>query len=213
MRFHRKVGRVIWELKRRKVFRIGSVYLVVAWGASVGAADLLPAFDVPDWGVRLFVVAAALGFPVALVLAWAYDLSADGIRKEIPAAQGVASTAGEATVLAISANSVSVNWDAGQGRQVQSFANNFFIGRDDTCGIHLDDSMVSRRHARIFMEQGTWHIEDLGSRNGTRLDGDLITRAALPPRSRVILYPGGPVLEVTVPPSYAMTQSLIKGVS
>jgi hypothetical protein len=209
VRFHSRVGDVMRELKRRKVFRVGSVYLVVAWGASVGAADLLPAFDVPDWGVRLFVIAAALGFPVALVLAWAYDLSSDGIRRDVPAlheasmgagdATVMAGIAGDATVLAGTADSIRVSWDAGRGRQVQAFANNFFIGRDDACGVYLNDSMVSRRHARIFMEQGTWHIEDLGSRNGTRLDGEVITRAVLPPQSRVILYPGGPVLEVTIP--------------
>jgi hypothetical protein len=204
---------VIRELKRRKVFRAGSVYLVVAWGASVGAADLLPAFGSPDWGVRVFVVAAALGFPVTLVLAWVYDLSSEGIRRDGAGVIANATTPAEVTMLARGAESVRVSWESRQGRQAHAFANNFYIGRDDTCGVYLNDGMVSRRHARIFMENGSWHIEDLGSRNGTRLDGELITRAPLPAQSRIILYPGGPVLEVAVPAALSATQPQFQSVT
>ncbi|MEQ8859735.1 MAG: FHA domain-containing protein [Pseudomonadales bacterium] len=184
------------ELKRRKVFQVGSVYLVVAWGASLGAADLLPAFDVPPWGVRMFVTAAVLGFPVAVGLAWLYEMSADGIRLDAPDQPASRRGSAATTQLAKGAASVRVTWDPGGGRSQHSFANTFTIGRDEVCELQVDDEMVSRRHARISVDRGIWYVEDLGSRNGTRLDGELVTRAPLPDRSELLLYPGGPAMTI-----------------
>ena len=65
MRFHVRLIGVYRELRRRKVFRVGSLYLVTAWGASLGAAELFPAFGLPDASVRIFVSVAILGLPVA----------------------------------------------------------------------------------------------------------------------------------------------------
>lgn len=196
MRFHLGLIRFLRELKRRKVFRVGSVYLIVAWGASLGAADLLPAFGVPDWGVRMFVVCAVLGFPVALVLAWAYEISAEGIHLD-PADDAVTSPGRAATTVAIDdAADVRVSWNEGDVRRNRAFANAFVIGRDEGSDLRVDDARVSRRHARIFADDGIWHIEDLGSRNGTRLDGRLVSRAPLPARAQIALCPGGPALEV-----------------
>lgn len=198
MRFHTRVTRFFRELKRRKVFHVGSAYLMIAWGASLGAAELLPAFGVSDWGVRLFVVVAVLGFPVAVCLAWMYEISAEGIQVD-PADQPVASRRQAATTrFAGRGASIRVTWDGADGRQQRSFANSFVIGRDPACELHLDDEMVSRRHARVFVERGVWHVEDLGSRNGTRLNGDLITRAELPEDARLLLYPDGPELHVAL---------------
>lgn len=188
MPLNAKIASLFRELKRRKVFHVGSVYLVVAWGASVGAADLLPAFGVPDWGVRAFVVTAILGFPVALVLAWIYETSIE-VRYETPV------TAPRATTrVARYAPSVQVSWSDGGASRVESFVNNFTIGRDVDCDVCLDDEMVSRRHARVFMQNGRWHVQDLGSRNGTRLDGELVDQAQLPESASLVLYPNGPVL-------------------
>ena len=190
MRFNARITSFLRELKRRKVFHVGSVYLVVAWGASVGAADLLPAFGVPDWGVRAFVVTAILGFPVAVALAWIYETSIE-VRYEAPASAPRATTR-----VARYAPSVQVSWSSGDDRRVESFVNNFTIGRDADCEVCVDDDMVSRRHARVFMQNGRWHVRDLGSRNGTRLDGELVDQAPLPENAGLVLYPGGPVLRL-----------------
>ncbi len=194
MRFHAYITRTFRELRRRKVFQVASLYLVVAWGASLGAADLLPAFGVPDWGVRLFVTIALLGFPIAVALAWAYEVSAEGIR--VDRSDGGFGAAAATTRLAPEGASVRVTWESGDGRKQMAFANAFTIGRDVGCELRLDNVMVSRRHARIWVDGGVWQIEDLGSRNGTRLNGELIARSALPPSSQVQLYPDGPVLHV-----------------
>ena len=66
------------ELKERRVYRVAIVYGVVASGAVQLAGTVLPAFNAPVWTQQVFLVALALGFPVALILAWAFDLPAVG---------------------------------------------------------------------------------------------------------------------------------------
>lgn len=75
---------VLDELKRRRVFRVAAGYAVVAWLVIQVASDVLPALRVPEWGVTLVVACALLGFPVALVLAWAFDLGPDGVARSDP---------------------------------------------------------------------------------------------------------------------------------
>ena len=68
------------ELKRRKVFKAGAAYAVVAWLLIQVTATLLPAFGAPAWTVPAFAAMVIMGFPVALVLAWAYEITPDGVR-------------------------------------------------------------------------------------------------------------------------------------
>jgi len=67
------------ELKRRKVYTIAVAYVVAAWVLLQAAATVLPIYDTPDWILKAFTTLLFLGFPVALILAWAYDLSPQGI--------------------------------------------------------------------------------------------------------------------------------------
>ena len=68
------------ELKQRKVIRVAMVYLVVAWVAVQAASIALPAFDAPPWALRVVILLFALGFPLALLLTWALELTPEGIR-------------------------------------------------------------------------------------------------------------------------------------
>ncbi len=68
------------ELKRRKVFKIGAAYLIVAWLAVQAASIGFPAFDAPPWVLRIFILIALLGFPVAVVMAWVFDITAEGVK-------------------------------------------------------------------------------------------------------------------------------------
>ena len=67
------------ELKRRKVYRVAVGYAVLAWLLIQIATQVLPFFEIPTWGVRLVIVALVLGFPLALFLSWAFDLTPGGI--------------------------------------------------------------------------------------------------------------------------------------
>ena len=66
------------ELKRRKVFRVAVVYAATAFAVLQGADILLPNLGVPDWAMRFLVAVVLLGFPLALVLAWALEIKPDG---------------------------------------------------------------------------------------------------------------------------------------
>ena len=70
------------ELSRRKVFKVGGAYLVVAWLAVQAVSIGFPAFDAPPWALRVFILMAMLGFPIALVFAWAFDMTPDGVKSE-----------------------------------------------------------------------------------------------------------------------------------
>ena len=70
------------ELRRRKVFRVGIAYVVVAW-VLLQIGDIVFDFlEIPNWAGKLLLVLLLLGLPVALVLAWAFELTPDGIRRE-----------------------------------------------------------------------------------------------------------------------------------
>jgi TolB-like protein/Tfp pilus assembly protein PilF len=71
---------LLTELKRRKVFRVAGAYLVVGWLLIQVAATVLPQFDVPAWAPRMVTLLVALGFPIALVMAWALDVTPEGVR-------------------------------------------------------------------------------------------------------------------------------------
>jgi len=180
------------ELRRRNVFSVGGAYLVAAWGASLGALELLPAFGAPAWSVRAFVIVAALGFPVTLVLAWVFEVTPEGVVRD-EGAQHLP-RGGATLTRTVVAGALEVAWSDGNGKHVKRFERGFVIGRDPGCDLRLDDPMVSRRHARVRLERGIWLIEDLGSRNGTRVDGSLVAHFALPRCADVCLYPNGPVL-------------------
>src|SRR4029453_2560736 len=68
------------EAKRRKVYRIAAAYIIAAAGVIQVAAAAFPAWELPNWGLRLVIVLLLLGFPVALMLAWAYDITAQGLE-------------------------------------------------------------------------------------------------------------------------------------
>lgn len=70
------------ELKRRNVFRVALFYIVAAWVVIQVAETLLPVFDVPDSAIRIIVLILALGFPLAVVFSWVFELTPEGIRRE-----------------------------------------------------------------------------------------------------------------------------------
>ena len=69
------------ELRRRKVFRVAAVYLVAAWLAIQVAATVVEPIGLPGWTLRLVILLAVIGFPVACALAWAFDVTPRGIER------------------------------------------------------------------------------------------------------------------------------------
>ncbi len=69
------------ELKRRNVYKVAIAYGVIAWLLIQVATQVFPFFEVPNWGVRLIVLFIVIGFPVALIIAWAFELTPEGLKR------------------------------------------------------------------------------------------------------------------------------------
>ena len=69
------------ELQRRNVYKVAIAYGVVGWLLIQIATQLFPVFEIPNWGAKMVIVLVLLGFPIALVLAWAYELTPEGLQR------------------------------------------------------------------------------------------------------------------------------------
>jgi len=69
------------ELKRRNVYKVAVAYAVVAWLLIQVATQVFPFFEIPNWTVRLVVLLIIIGFPIALVIAWAFELTPEGLKR------------------------------------------------------------------------------------------------------------------------------------
>jgi len=76
-----KIDNFFSELKRRNVYKVAVAYIVAGWALSQGIAQVFPVFDVPNWIIRLIVLLIIIGFPIALVLAWAFELTPEGLKR------------------------------------------------------------------------------------------------------------------------------------
>jgi len=71
-----KIDNFFAELKRRNVYKVAVAYAVAGWALAQGIAQVFPVFGVPNWIIQLVVLLIVVGFPIALVLAWAFELNA-----------------------------------------------------------------------------------------------------------------------------------------
>jgi hypothetical protein len=69
------------ELKRRNVYKVAIAYGVVAWLLIQIATQVFPFFEIPNWTVRLVVLLVVIGFPVAVIIAWAFELTPEGLKR------------------------------------------------------------------------------------------------------------------------------------
>ncbi|MGI9263061.1 MAG: tetratricopeptide repeat protein, partial [Woeseiaceae bacterium] len=72
---------LLQEMKRRNVVRVGVAYIIVGWVVVQIAQLLFEAFGTPDWVIKTVIVLIAIGFPFALLFAWAFELTPDGLKK------------------------------------------------------------------------------------------------------------------------------------
>jgi hypothetical protein len=77
-----KTGSFFAELKRRNVYKVAVAYAVVSWLLVQGASIVLPTFEAPPWTMKVLLVALVVFFPIAIVFAWAFEITPEGIRLE-----------------------------------------------------------------------------------------------------------------------------------
>src|SRR5918996_850823 len=69
------------ELKRRNVYKVAVAYAIVGWLVVQIATQVFPFLEIPNWVVRLVIALVAIGFPIALVIAWAFEATPEGIKR------------------------------------------------------------------------------------------------------------------------------------
>lgn len=189
------------ELVRRKVVRSVGAYLVLLWLLAQGFAALYPAFGLPPWSLTAFVITGLCLTPLFAWLAWRYDIVPLSVRrdaKDLAAANPghrFAASRHDGT----DAGLLIVRWGRDEDRlQEGRFQRPVAIGREPGNDIELADERVSRCHAVIWAERKGWFVRDMGSANGTFLDGERVEAAVpLPPRCELQLHPEGPKLRIS----------------
>src|ERR1700731_3587054 len=76
-----KIDNFFAELKRRNVYKVAVAYAVVGWLLVQVATQVFPFFEIPNWAVRLVVLLIIVGFPISLVIAWAFEMTPEGIKR------------------------------------------------------------------------------------------------------------------------------------
>jgi len=91
------VGNLFDELKRRSVFRVGAAYLVVGWLIIEVVDTLAPRMAMPEWVPGFVIILVLVGFPLAIILSWAFELTPDGVKKtvEVDADESVTASTGQ----------------------------------------------------------------------------------------------------------------------
>ena len=91
------MGNFFDELKRRNVVRVGIAYLVVGWIVFQIGEVMFPTFGTPDWVFKTIILVIAVGFPFALIFAWAFELTPEGVKKtgDVNVAASVTATTGK----------------------------------------------------------------------------------------------------------------------
>jgi TolB-like protein len=74
-------GKLFTELKRRNVYKVAIAYAVIAWLLMQIATQVFPFLEIPNWAIRLVIMLLALGFPIALIIAWAFELTPEGLKR------------------------------------------------------------------------------------------------------------------------------------
>jgi len=200
-----RLSELFAEAKRRRVFRTTGVYLVGVWAISQGLVELAPLFGASEGLLRALLIGSLALTPLVVVLAWMFDIGRTGItrdRRDVERATEDDDLALMQTQVGPGADpgAIAVGWSARAGEQRALFLDDFFIGRASECRVRFYDPLVSRKHARVFLLDGTWHLEDLGSRNGTTVNGHRIESTALGTgtRAEVRVNEAGPPLTIEV---------------
>jgi len=124
-------GNFFAELKRRNVYKVAVVYAVVSWLLIQIATQVFPFFEVPNWAIRLVVLLLIIGFPIALIIAWAFETTPEGIKRtEAADAAGQRSRGGAWIYIVLICAALSVGL--------------FFVGRYTAGRATLRDSEAAR---------------------------------------------------------------------
>ena len=190
------------ELFRRKVVRLLFAYIAILWLLAQGFVDLFPAFGLPEWSFRAFMILGIAAIPVIALVSWKYDLMPPLLVRD-PKDVEYANRALDWAMRRpedLDAGYITLTWiEQGQISRTEQYHRAVTIGRGPKNDIELLDRRVSRHHAVLWAEAGSWRVRDFDSANGTFIDQSRVTDAAVLPESCELRFDEqGPVIEVQV---------------
>jgi hypothetical protein len=190
------------ELFRRKVVRLVGAYIAVFWLFAVGLASLLPALGAQPWIFRAFVVVGIAAIPVLAFFSWKYDMVPPQLVRDVKDVETENPGLSWARVRhdTKDAGYILLSWSSEErAKSEKRYFQPVAIGREPNNDIELGDQRVSRHHAVIWAEDGTWRIRDLDSANGTFIGHSRVSGTApLPQSCELRFHPNGPVVSVHI---------------
>ncbi len=190
------------ELVRRKVVRLLFAYVVILWLLAQGFADLFPAFGMPDWALRVFIITGIAIIPVLAFLSWKYDLTPPQLVRDPNDVEN--SNPGLSWAMRrhdnLDAGYVLLKWNAADDTfKEKRFFKPVTVGRGVGNEVDFSDDRVSRHHAVIWAEDGSWRVRDLDSGNGTFMNQARVNGTAeLPQSCELRFHPNGPTVTVYI---------------
>ena len=190
------------EAFRRKVVRVVVAYLAVFASGTAYLATMGSAIGMPRSVMIVLLIAGIALIPVVAVLAWRYDIVPPQLVRDVKDLESVNPGLSWARVRheTRDAGYVLLAWT---GRDGNRFEKRFFqpvsIGRELNNDIELADDRVSRHHAVLWAENGSWHVRDLDSANGTFVGHARVgSMQALPATCDLRFHVNGPVVSLSV---------------
>jgi hypothetical protein len=198
----RRIHKLIPELFRRKVFRLLGAYIAVFWLLATGFGSLLPTLGAPGWVLPAFVVAGIAAIPALAFLSWKYDLVPPKLVRDPADIEPVNPCLGWAMARHEfdHAGCLVLRWTEADGRiREKRFFRPVSIGREPSNDIELADQRVSRHHAVLWAEGGSWRVRDVDSANGTYIDQARVKGTAPLPQSCALrFHADGPMVDVYI---------------
>jgi len=190
------------ELYRRKVVRLLGAYVAIFWLLAEGYASFYPAFGLPDWSLRAFIISGITVIPVLAFFSWKYDLAPPQLVRDPKDLE--ISNPGLSWALRrhdnMDAGYVLLRWTTdGETFKEKRFFKPVSIGREPNNDIELADERVSRHHAVLWAEGGAWRVRDMDSANGTFIGHTRLTDSApLPQFCELRFHSNGPTVDVHI---------------
>ena len=194
--------RLVSELVRRKVVRVVGAYIAIFWLLAEGYASFYSAFGLPDWTLRAFIITGITIIPALALVSWKYDITPPQLIRDpndIESTNPALSWAMRRHDN-VDAGYILLKWDAGgETPKEKRFFKPVSVGRGLDNDVDFPDERVSRHHAVLWAEEGTWRVRDLDSANGTFLNQAPVDGSAeLPQSCELRFHPNGPTLGVHV---------------
>lgn len=198
----RRIRKLIKEIFRRKVVRVVIAYLSILLATVLAVNELKETLGVPVGVVYILIGVGILAIPLVVYLAWRYDIvppkfvrDPEDVRAENPGLSWarLRHESGDAGYVLLS-------WtDSDGGRIERRFFQPVAIGREIGNDIELGDERVSRYHAVLWAEDGSWHVRDMESANGTFVGHARVSgSSALPQSCELRFHIAGPIVAVQI---------------